>query len=339
MTERASASPPALPSAAMPVTQWRLHSVYAQDDARLLPLFADVFGHAISPEEWAWKYADNPLRGVMLSHDDRPVAFFGGMARSFHYQGKAYLAVQNGDVMVHPSQRGVFTRRGALYQVASRFFSQYVGPGRPYAFAFGFPNSRHMRLGLKLGVYQQAGQLQELRWPATLQPLHRRLMGGYVQPMWPDPHEGAEATIDGLWRDMQTSWPELFLPCRDSARWVYRYRSRPGVTYDVLLIRQRLTGRPLAALALREHPDHVHWLDYVGASSHLGSAITAARTWAARRALPLRTLVNDTVSSLFSQQGAESKPSDIMIPANASPETKQNWLGRLWLMGGDSDFM
>src|SRR5690606_35073336 len=126
-----------------------------------------------------------------------------------------------------------------------------------------------------------------------------------VQPMWPDLYDRAAATIDGLWRDMEASWPDLFLPCRDSARWVYRYRSRPGVAYHVLLIRQRLTGRSLAALALREYSDHVHWLDYVGASSHLGSAITAARTWAAGRGLPLRALVNNTVASLFSQQGAE----------------------------------
>lgn len=323
------------PPAALPVAQWQLHNAFAHDDARLLPLFAEVFGHTLSAQEWAWKYTGSPLRGSVLNNVDIPVAFFGGMARPFVYQGQRYLAVQNGDVMVHPSQRGVFSRRGALYQVASNFFSQHVGPGQRYAFAFGFPNARHMRLGLKLGIYQQAGQLQSLRWPTTLPPGRKVHPGWYWQPL---PHDDL-GWVERLWARMQSSWSGHFLPVRDSARWAYRYLQRPGVPYTLLVVRQRFTGRPLAALALRQHPDHVHWLDYVGAARYVSCAVTAARAWAGARGLPLHALVSDTVVASFAVQQASVTASEITIPANASAAPDQPWLGRLWLMGGDSDFM
>lgn len=323
------------PQPALPVAQWQLGNAFAQDDDRLLPLFAQVFGHAISAEEWAWKYSNSPLRGTVLSHADTPVAFFGGMARTLVYQGRDYLAVQNGDVMVHPSQRGVFSRRGALYQVASSFFGQHVGPGQRYAFAFGFPNARHMRLGLKLGIYQQAGQLFDVRWLPD-QPAPRRF---HLRWYWQALQPAGLGAIDGLWEQMQASWPDLFLPRRDSARWAYRYLQRPGVQYQLYILRQRLTGRPMAAVVLRQHPDHYRWVDYVGPAQHIHRAVTVARCCACRQGLPLHLWISDSVAPLFALQNGIAEPTDIIIPANASQAANQPWLGRLWLMAGDSDFM
>lgn len=327
---------PALEARPATLSDWILHPAYAARDAQVRELFAHVFGHAMSQPEWDWKYDGSPLRGTLLCKPEgQALAFFGGMARSLTWQGRTYACVQNGDVMVHPGQRAVFSRRGALYQVASHFFGHHVGPGAEYAFAYGFPSQRHFDLGVKLGLYESAGRMMELRWS----PLAPRWHWGWrCTPL----EREQLSVIDGLWDGMQGSWADLFVPVRDAARWDYRYLRRPGVSYALLLLRQRWTGRPLAALALRRHPQHVEWLDYVGAARHIPEAVEAARQWAfGQGALPLTALFSDAVAQQFAIGEAQCGPSPICIPVNAGPAGQEGkpWLQRLWLMGGDSDFM
>ena len=316
-----------------PVANWVLHPAYAADDAQVRGLFEQVFGHSMSQAQWRWKYADTPLRGTLLrKQDGEAVAFFGGMSRRFMCQGREYLGVQNGDVMVRPDQRAVFSRRGALYQVAAHFFGHHVGPQADYAFAFGFPSLRHFELGTKLGLYELAGRLLELRW----QPRPASRHWGW---RWDRVEHLPSAEIDGLWQQMQASWPSMFLPVRDSARWNYRYLQRPEIQYTLLLVRSRWTRRPLAALALRQHGEHVEWLDYVGAANQIPRAVEAARQFAHAQGMPLVALVSDAVADAFAIEGCSTQPSPICIPVNASAAADKPWLNRLWLMGGDSDFM
>ncbi len=317
------------------LADWVLHPAYASDDAQVRGLFEQVFGHPMSQPQWLWKYEGTPLRGTLLrKQGGDAVAFFGGMARRFRYQGREYLGVQNGDVMVRPDQRAVFSRRGALYQVAAHFFGHHVGPGADYAFAFGFPSLRHFELGTKLGLYEMAGRLLELRWEPRPAARH---WGWH----WQVQQRLPAAQIDGLWQQMQTDWPAMFLPVRDSARWNYRYLQRPEIHYTLLLLRSRWTRRPLAALALRQHGGHVEWLDYVGPAAHIRQAVEAAREFAHAQGRPLIALVSDAVAPAFALDGCSSKPSPICIPVNAggSGPAGKPWLNRLWLMGGDSDFM
>lgn len=336
MPQPTSDSPPALAARPATLSDWVLHPAYAARDAQVRQLFEHVFGHAMSQPEWDWKYDGSPLRGTLLCKaDEQAIAFFGGMARSLIYQGRAYACVQNGDVMVHPGQRAVFSRRGALYQVASHFFGHHVGPGAEYAFAYGFPSQRHFDLGVKLGLYESAGRMMQLRWT----PVAPRFRWGWRCT----PLEQAQLpVIEGLWNEMQQSWPDRFLPVRDAARWNYRYLRRPGVSYALLLLRHRWTGRPLAALALRRHPQHVEWLDYAGAARHIPAAVEAARQWAhAQGALPLSALFSDCIAQQFAIGHEAFEPSPICIPVNAgsADAAGKPWLQRLWLMGGDSDFM
>lgn len=317
------------------LASWVLHPAYAADDDQVRGLFEQVFGHSMSEAQWHWKYADTPLRGTLLrKRGSEPVAFFGGMSRRFVYQGRDYLGVQNGDVMVRPDQRAVFSRRGALYQVASHFFGHHVGPRADYAFAFGFPSLRHFDLGTKLGLYEMAGRLLELRWEP-------RPVSRHWSWRWDQVEHLPAAEIDRLWLQMQGSWPALFLPVRDSARWNYRYLQRPEIQYTLLLVRSRWTRKPLAALALRQHGEHVEWLDYVGSASHIPQAVAAALEFAHARGQPLIALVGDAVADAFAIDGCASKPSPICVPVNASSAAAADkpWLNRLWLMGGDSDFM
>ncbi len=325
------------------LSDWQLHTAQRSQDAQLRTLFAQVFGHTMGQQEWDWKYRGTDLRGSLLTKASTgdAIAFFGGMPRTFSHQGRTIQTVQNGDVMVRMQERGVFSRKGALFQVAQHFFSQHLGAGAPYAFAFGFPNTRHFQLGLKLGLYRQAGCLQQLRWAPQPAPWQR---------LWAVQTLAADApltALDALWPQMQASWPQHFLPLRSASHWAWRYQQRPGVDYHLLLVRQRLTGKPLAALALRLHPEHCDWLDYLGPRQHLPHAIAAARAFAHQHQRPVQALVSDAVASDFcaaQPQGLHSSPSDISIPTNAIDAAGPTasvapWQGHLWLMGGDSDFM
>lgn len=319
-------------SATLP--RWTVHSALPESDEELRALFQAVFGHAMSCAQWEWKYQGVALRGTLLRRQGRAVAFFGGMPRRFVHAGQGLEAVQNGDVMVLPDERGVFSRQGALYQAAAHFFGHHVGPGHRYAFAFGFPSERHFRLGAKLGLYVEAGRMMELRWTPLPKQRH---FGWHCQPLaqrrWSD--------LDTLWRRMQQEWPDLYLPVRDAERWRYRYLQHPGQPYELLVLRRRWSGRPLAAMALREHSTHCEWLDYVGPGAGIALAAVAVREWAGAKGKPVTALVSDSVAALFSAQAETVHTSQIQIPVNAPPgqTTTPPWAGRFWFMGGDTDFL
>ena len=325
------------------LSDWQLHTARSHQDEQLRSLFSQVFGHAVTKEEWEWKYREADLRGSLLikSSTGETVAFFGGMPRAFSNRGKYFSGVQNGDVMVRMQERGVFSRKGALFQVAKDFFTQHIGRDKEYAFAFGFPNSRHFQLGIKLDLYAKAAQMQHLRWVGLPAPWYRCWS---VRTLSCGVHSHA---LDLLWQQMLVSWPEYFLPVRTAKYWEWRYQQRPGVSYELLLVSQRLTGRPLAAIALRLYPEHCDWVDYIGSREHLPHAIAAVRAFAFQHQRPVHALISDAVVHEFSSaqpEGLSICPSEILIPTNAIDAqgaviADMPYIGRLWLMSGDSDFM
>jgi hypothetical protein len=322
-----------------PGARWTVHDALEADDPELLSLFEEVFGHAMPLEQWRWKYAGTPLRGTLLRRQGALVGFFGGMPRTVQGPDGLHIAVQNGDVMVKPGERGVFTRHGAFYRVSAAFLDRYIGPGRRYEFGIGFPNQRHLSLGLKLGLYIQGERMKTISWSP---------LPGASASWWSWSREGAlDAAglkgVDVLWQKMRSDWTGWFIPVRDAARWRYRFLEHPSQRYQLLLITRRLGGQPLAAVALREHAAHIEWLDYVGPRDQVPRAVLAARRFAgAAGGKPLTALCSESIASLFAADAAAIEDSSIAIPLRVpEPGWSQPypWQGRLWLMGGDTDFL
>lgn len=313
--------------------RWKVQWAGGAEDEELLQLFEAAFGHTMSPSQWQWKYRHATERGVLLRRGDTAAAFFGGMPRQVHWKGAQLAAVQNGDVMVLPSERAVFSRRGALYQAADTFFRHRIGPTARYRFAFGFPSQRHYSLGLKLGLYAPADRIHQLRWKAL--PPQRRLLISTRQLG----REGL-AAVEPLWRAMLESWKGHLMPQRDASRLAYRYLDHPENRYRLLLVSRRLGGQPLCAVALREHADRIEWLDYVGTPEQVALAVQTVRFQGGLAGKPVTGWFAADLARVFGED-AKVTPTDVFVPVSAPaygslvPGEGQ----RLWLMGGDTDFL
>jgi hypothetical protein len=321
---------PRFETAVGPAGRWQLAEAHSESDPESLGLFRDAFDAELPLAQWQWKYRNAPLRGLLLRNASRAVAFFGGMPRTVRHGARALAAVQNGDVMVAPAERSVFTRHGALYQVASRYFERFVGPGRTYALAYGFPNERHFRLGAKLGLYRDGGRMVTLTWSASVsgRPSMRqeRVEAGNLRALAP------------LAGAMTRDWPTHLIPARDAAHWEWRYLSHPVHRYELVLARGRWTRRPLCALVLREHAGHVDWLDYAGPRSRIDDAVAIARGFAHDRGgKPVVALFSESIAGDFAAHAASRELAMPVALASSSDEACTSW--PLWLMGGDTDFL
>ena len=102
---------------------------------------------------WEWKYGHgHGLASGVWNQDGELVAHYGGFPRKVIDAGQVRMAVQIGDVMVRPAERGLMTRKGAFYQAVTHFLSAHVGDGAEFPHAFGFPNRRAMALAQRLGL-------------------------------------------------------------------------------------------------------------------------------------------------------------------------------------------
>lgn len=308
-----------------------------QDESALLALFSRAFGHDMPQALWRWKYAGQPSAGMLAEHEGQPVAFYGGMPRDIRYFGHAERAVQIGDVMVAPDERGML-RSGAFFQVASTFLEQTIGYDKPFLLGFGFPTRKALKLAERLGLYATVGAVEELSWHASPgRPsfrLRSRLLG-------PDATAGMQGKVNALWQAMAGSLQAFIVGVRDWAWLVQRYLAHPTIHYEVRLIEHRWTGKPLAVVILRFVDNGVELMDVIGNPAEFPAAIGWIRRYAGRRGLSqVKFWITTGCSAYFAGTHATSTALDLRIPCNVwSPgPAPESINGRWWLTAGDTDF-
>ncbi len=318
--------------------QWATRWSHASDLAGLQGLFEQAFGNPVPAARWNWKYGQADTWGAVVLRDHTFAGFFGGMPRTMVHAGRNLLAVQIGDVMVKPSERGVLARRGPLFRAAAAYFSNMRTLYPAAQFAYGFPSQRHFDLGIKLGLYAPADAISQLSWTALPPARHWLTKTRSVHDVLGGPDS---PKLLQLWSAMQRDWPTLTLPVRDPARWHYRYAGHPVHSYQLLMVSNRLTGRPLAAGVLRAHADHLEWLDYVGGRDGIAPAIRAVRMRAGELGLPeVRGWFSQAPAAVFADE-ARVQSTEIQVPVDLWGRPSDMPAGPpapLWLMAGDSDF-
>ncbi len=296
--------------------------------AAFADLFEVCFGAPFNSVWWTWKYRAprNPSR--VLIEGGRLMAHYGGMPRPLLMFGETVPGVQVGDVMVHPSARGL-GRRGAFFAVASDFLSHELGYGKPHLLAYGFPNLRAMRVAEMLRLYEQVGRIDELRWPAraSATPDMQRLLPG-----------AAEEVLARAWGAMRADLGSWVAGVRDYGWWAGRYAQHPLFDYATWHI---ASAEGEAVIVVREHTDALEWMDFIGPLALLPAARDALRSLAAAAQLPeaiawcsagLAQRVVDAETRLVDIQVAV--PTGIWSPGPPPQELRDRWL----LLGGDADY-
>jgi hypothetical protein len=304
------------------------------NETELLDLFRAAFGHEMAPELWRWKYQGLDTLGTLVRCEGRLVAFYGGMPRAIHLFGFPATVVQIGDVMVHPKQRGILTRKGPFFQAAANFLEHFVGQGKAFPIAFGFPSERAYRLAAHLGLYERAGELMRVSWPAL------EARPSYSVRIRPLSHDKA-AAVDRLWREMAETLQDQVVGVRD---WRYvhrRYLQHPTLTYQPYLISSRLTGSPLGIIVIRVMDDIIELLDIIAPPKHASTLVHCLRrlAWSLGKPQAYAWITSQNAHLLAGESG-EITPTGIIIPHNRwTPGIPASeLLNRWWLMGGDTDF-
>ena len=304
------------------------------NEAELLDLFRSAFGHEMPPELWRWKYQGLDTLGTTGAARRPAVAFYGGMPRAIHLFGSPAMAVQIGDVMVHPEQRGILTRKGPFFQAAASFLERFVGQDKAFPIAFGFPSERAYRLAAHLGLYDKVGELKRVSWPAL------QARPSYKISMRPLSHDKG-TTVNRLWREMAEALQDQVVGVRDWHYVQHRYLQHPAFTYQLYLISSRLTGTPIGIIVIRILDDAVELLDIIAPPRHVAMLVHCLRrlTWNLGKPQAY-TWITTQHADLLAGDTGEITPTGIIIPHNRwTPGIPASELmDRWWLMGGDTDF-
>jgi hypothetical protein len=315
--------------------RWRPGWVRAGDEAACLDLFESAFGYRMDPRLWRWKYRDADPLGVGVWQGERLVGFYGGMPREVLDRGRPASAVQIGDVMVEPSQRGVMTRSGPFQIAASTFLERCIGNGRPHLLGFGFPTVKALQVAQRQGLYAEVDQITQLTWNAA---------GGWRDRVGLRLAEVTHAdapVIDHLWAQMARDFPDSIIGVRHWKHVEARYLRHPTIQYRCLLVKP-LFGGARAAIVVRMLDDgQLELIDLIAPRRSFDAAISGARRWAASvGCTSVRAWITASHAGLLDRQSPASSPMGLVVPTNVwSPGPPVDEVrGRWWLMAGDTDF-
>ena len=312
------------------VTEW----ADSENETELLNLFRMAFGHEMPVKLWRWKYLGQDVFGALVRCDGQPVAFYGGMSRTISLFGIPAIAVQIGDVMVHPKNRGNLSRRGMFFQVATSYLEHFVGQGKAYPIAFGFPSERAYRLSVHLGLYDKVGELMQVSWPALqARPSYKVALRALSKDQ--------ASVVNRLWREMAENLKEQVIGVRD---WDYvqrRYLHHPTLDYRLYLAYSRVTGTPKGVFVIRVLDEALELVDVIGPLRNISLLVHLLRrlSWSLGKSKAY-TWITRQNAQLFAAATGEITSTGIIIPHNRwTPGIPASeLLDRWWLMGGDTDF-
>ena len=322
--------------------RWRTSNIGLKDVPALLELFQEAFGQTISPALWHWKYGDKRGIGVIVWHDKQIVAHFGGTIKPTQFFGTSILAAPGSDVMVKPSERGAFTKKGPFFLAAASYSEAYIGQGAKHLIGFGFPNERHLRLGEKMGIYALVDKMMEVNWIPKSKPKSKPMYTRFtLSPLREMPKSQAMKLTNRLWRQMSNDMVDRIICIRDWSYVEYRYLNHPENPYEVFFIRDRLFRRTLGIIILHIVEKTYELMDVIGSLKHLPTLIAETKYFMEYQGGDkLFCLANESIVPIFVETGGIANPLDMNIPTDVwSPGFLVDKIkGKWWLMSGDTDF-
>jgi len=318
--------------------KWRLQHFNKCNLEKMLTLFELSFNQKMSQELWKWKYETEQSREICVWEEEALIAHYGGMPRDILFFGQAKTAVQIGDVMVNPKQRGVLTRNGPFCRMTSSFMECFTGYGKPFIISFGFPSERHIKLAEHLGLYAEVGRMVAFFW-VTKAP-RPRLMSHLKVIDHINVHH-YQIHIDRLWMKMAKDLTDAIVGVRDSEYLITRYLKHPEQKYQLILIKQRWTAQAIGVMVLQYKDDQCDIIDVIAPLSAFPLIVLHARRLATiNHCQRVYCQITQAFSRYIAISGFQQDPCTIPVASDIwsdgpSPEVLSN---RWWLMTGDMDF-
>lgn len=317
-----------------------------RDAHSLTQLFCDVFKHQVPDVWWHTKYAGQMIAGTVAVDDKQQViAYYGALVRSGTWQGQSLSTAQQADVMVAKDHRFSTRTGGVFSRISQLFLYEQLGPERPFQMAFGFPTVRALKLGIRLGLYQQADTT--LFWA---QPNQRKKLGwGWRTNLVPCADVEQWQWVDQL-KPFMSEPEDYFWLQKTATYWQQRFAQHPEKNY--LLLRLTYWGRLHAAAIVLPTQDGLEIMDLaltndketnaIPIQQRLLQAITNAAlrmelqyttAWGTESAINSLNTFSVCPHAATTECGFMALPSD-QLDAPLSNLIKNH----CWMLGGDTDF-
>ena len=321
-----------------PYPKWRLSYLDKSDTKRMLGLFENTFHHVMSLALRQWKYAHPDSLTVCVWEEDKLIGSLGGMPRKVLFFGQPQTAVQIGDVMVDASKRGILTKTGPFFRMTATFLERCAGFGKPFLFIFGFPNERHMRLSEHLNFYKEVGRLLEFSWPILAKPPS---FFTYLSPVNHHNINALTLTINRLWDLMAADLQNHVVGIKDWQYILNRYLQHPENTYQIFLIKHKLTRKVTGLMVAHVQAERCNLMDIIAPLATIPTVLLHARYLS--NALHCERLVcqiSNSFAEHFKTTSYQQESLSIPIAKDtwgAGPDYK-DLIDAWWLMSGDMDF-
>jgi len=299
-------------------------------------LFEACFDSPFSADLWQWKYGEGRGASVAALKEGRLVAHYGGIVRAIVYFGTPESAVQIGDVMVLPKERGFFSRSGLFFRTATAMLEQHAGYAARHLLGFGFPNIKAMHVALRLKLYQKTDDLVSL----TLKPEIAREATESALPVQAKDWSTIEDNcINHVWERMKSSLTDGIVGVRDADYVRFRYQQRPGQDYQLLVVDEE--GKTPGLVVYRRHGEQEMVMDVIAAADDVQAVLQAAMRYVERQGREMFCWITRGQLQRLGTENFLVADTAIQIPCNAwsrGPDV-ESLQGAWWLTAGDTDFL
>jgi len=304
------------------------------DECDINKLFNTVF-HKDHTKIWKWKFRHSDVNPcIFLAYQENDlVAQYAGIPRYFQYMAQPIHGIQICDIMVHPKARLQMKTDGVFSSVTKTFLEEYVGKDKRFKIAYGFPNLRHLKLAIRLGIYEEVIPLLRLRsTDLTLRP-HSRSPAKKLKDYDP-------AVFTSVWEEMDKSFYGSVLGRRDFPYANWRYLRHPSNKYLFLGLQSRWLKkvRGIAVLVIQNNTATL--IDIICPKKLIPELIGSIESYLRNHSIvTLEIMVTGGYSQLFSDGSYEITHSGIVIPRCPWQDDTyiSDYKNRLFLMLGDSD--
>jgi hypothetical protein len=284
----------------------------AADRPALFTLFAVAFGSPADPETWTWKYDrnPNPAPSTVAVEDGRVVGFYGGFGTRFFGAEGARPGVSATDVMTDPKARRL-GRQGLFRTLVAEWNRQCGEAGIP--FGFGFPNDRHLLVGVRTTGYNAIEPVTEWVRPLAAAPVLARLRRRFLKVVAGEPFGAAHDPLAEALH-ARAGWRTE----RSRAVLTWRYGERPGSHYRTFQLVDR-QDRSRAYAILRVVGDRALLVDLQaedersGATADLLCAVSDALVGTPAQTLELRAASGSVLAARAPELGFAPRASNTTL--------------------------